>query len=50
MKSMELKLFFFTKKANECLNANRSVADCATEAESGLKASIDGIKSSIERL
>ena len=50
MKSVEFKVLFFSKAANQCLVNNKSVSDCTSEALKGLKEVIDNTKRSIEKL
>lgn len=49
MKSIEFKVLFFSKAANNCL-AKRSVAECTQETVTGIKDMIESTKRNIEKL
>jgi hypothetical protein len=49
MKSIEFKILYFSKAANNCL-AKRSVAECANETTKGLKEVLENTKRGIEKL
>lgn len=49
MKSVEFKILYFSKAANNCL-AKRSVSECTEDTVKGLKEVIEGTKRSIEKL
>jgi hypothetical protein len=49
MKSVEFKILYFSKAANNCL-AKRSVSECTEDTVKGLKEVIENTKRSIEKL
>lgn len=49
MKSIEFKVLYFSKAANNCL-AKRSVSECTQETVNGLKDMIENTKRSIEKI
>jgi hypothetical protein len=49
MKSVEFKVLFFSKAANQCL-AKRSVSECTQDTIKGLKEVIEGTKKNIDKI
>lgn len=49
MKSIEFKVLYFSKAANNCL-AKRSVSECTQDTVTGLKEMIENTKRNIEKL
>lgn len=51
MKSVEFKVLFYSKFANNCLVSNKkSVSDCSQEVVKGLTEMIESTKKSIEKI
>lgn len=50
MKSVEFKVLYFSKAANNCLLGKKSVPECTQDTVKGLKEVIESTKKNIEKL
>jgi hypothetical protein len=50
MKTIQFKLMFFSKTANQCLLNNKAVPECTQETLKGLKEVIANTRKNIEKI
>jgi hypothetical protein len=47
---LEIKLLYFSKKANDCLSNGRSVSECSSNTTKGLSDMLAELRSNVDRL